>query len=218
MFEIGFTEILVITVLALVVLGPEKLPRVAAQVGRWIGRARTMARQFREQLEDEVQLAETSKSKPSSTAGADSAGTSSSTSTPPDGTANASGSAAADPGPPIYSDIANSDAGYASGSSSDASSALPPEVAAANAAAETAHSDSNGPAPEPEAAEYQPPLYSQSGGASDTQAGSNGASHGGTSGGQSSGAQSSTVESSSNHDEPPRKAGDFITQTHERGI
>ena len=59
MFEVGFTEILVITVLALVVLGPEKLPRVAAQVGRWVGRARTMARQFREQLEEEVQVAET---------------------------------------------------------------------------------------------------------------------------------------------------------------
>lgn len=54
MFEVGFTEILVISVLALVVLGPEKLPRVAAQIGKWVGRARAMARQFREQLEDEV--------------------------------------------------------------------------------------------------------------------------------------------------------------------
>ena len=45
MFEVGFTEILVISVLALVVLGPEKLPRVAAQIGRWVGRARAMARQ-----------------------------------------------------------------------------------------------------------------------------------------------------------------------------
>ena len=44
MFDIGFSEILVIFVLALIVLGPEKLPRVAAQVGRWIGRARAMAR------------------------------------------------------------------------------------------------------------------------------------------------------------------------------
>src|SRR3954454_14115516 len=61
MFEVGFTEIIVISVLALVVLGPEKLPRVAAQIGKWIGRARAMARQFREQLEDEVQLAETTK-------------------------------------------------------------------------------------------------------------------------------------------------------------
>jgi len=38
------------------VLGPEKLPRVVSEVGRWVGRARAMARQFREQLEEEVQL------------------------------------------------------------------------------------------------------------------------------------------------------------------
>lgn len=54
MFEVGFTELLLIFGLALIVLGPEKLPRVAAQVGRWIGRAKSMARQFREQLEDEA--------------------------------------------------------------------------------------------------------------------------------------------------------------------
>jgi len=36
------------------VLGPKKLPGAAAQVGRWVGRARAMARQFREQLEQEV--------------------------------------------------------------------------------------------------------------------------------------------------------------------
>ncbi len=61
MFDIGFSEVLVIFVLALVVLGPEKLPKVAAQVGRWIGRARGMARQFREQLEEEVNLEEARK-------------------------------------------------------------------------------------------------------------------------------------------------------------
>ena len=37
-------------------LGPEKLPRVVSEIGRWVGRARAMARQFREQLEEEVQL------------------------------------------------------------------------------------------------------------------------------------------------------------------
>jgi sec-independent protein translocase protein TatB len=54
MFEIGFSEILVIMAIALVVLGPEKLPRLASQVGRWVGRAKAMARQFREQLEEEA--------------------------------------------------------------------------------------------------------------------------------------------------------------------
>src|SRR5277367_3602889 len=51
MFDIGFSKIVLIFGLALVVLGPERLPRVAAAVGRWVGRARVMARQFRDQLE-----------------------------------------------------------------------------------------------------------------------------------------------------------------------
>lgn len=52
--EIGFSKILVIMLLALLVLGPEKLPKVAAQLGRWTGRARAMARNLRMQLEQEV--------------------------------------------------------------------------------------------------------------------------------------------------------------------
>jgi len=53
MFGIDFSEILVIFGIALVVLGPEKLPKLANTIGRWIGRARGMARQFRDQLEQE---------------------------------------------------------------------------------------------------------------------------------------------------------------------
>jgi sec-independent protein translocase protein TatB len=56
MFDIGFSEILVIFILALIVLGPERLPRVVREVGRWVGRARAMARQFQDQLEDEVDV------------------------------------------------------------------------------------------------------------------------------------------------------------------
>ncbi|HEV8017567.1 MAG TPA: Sec-independent protein translocase protein TatB [Steroidobacteraceae bacterium] len=62
LFEGRFLEVLIIFVLALIVLGPEKLPRVVSEVGRWVGRARVMARQFREQLEEEVQLEEARKS------------------------------------------------------------------------------------------------------------------------------------------------------------
>ncbi|MCE2873234.1 MAG: Sec-independent protein translocase protein TatB [Xanthomonadales bacterium] len=54
MFEVGFSELLLIMALALLVLGPQKLPKVVAEVGRWMGRARAMARQFREQLEVEA--------------------------------------------------------------------------------------------------------------------------------------------------------------------
>ena len=64
MFEVGFTEIVLILGLALLVLGPEKLPGLAQKVGRWTGRARAMARQLRTQLEHEVTLEELSKSRP----------------------------------------------------------------------------------------------------------------------------------------------------------
>lgn len=58
MFEVGFTEILLILGIALLVLGPEKLPGLAEKVGRWTGRARSMARQLRTQLEHEVTMEE----------------------------------------------------------------------------------------------------------------------------------------------------------------
>ena len=64
MFEVGFTEIVLILGLALLVLGPEKLPGLAEKVGRWTGRARAMARQLRTQLEQEVALDEMTKSRP----------------------------------------------------------------------------------------------------------------------------------------------------------
>jgi sec-independent protein translocase protein TatB len=56
MFEVGFTEIVLILGIALLVLGPEKLPKLANQVGRWAGRARSMARQLRQQLDEEVEI------------------------------------------------------------------------------------------------------------------------------------------------------------------
>ena len=58
MFEVGFSELVLIFGLALIVLGPQRLPKLAAQIGRWVGRARAMARQFREQLDQEVNLEE----------------------------------------------------------------------------------------------------------------------------------------------------------------
>ena len=63
MFEVGFTEILLILGIALLVLGPEKLPGLAEKVGRWTGRARAMARQLRTQLEHEVTMEEMTRSR-----------------------------------------------------------------------------------------------------------------------------------------------------------
>jgi sec-independent protein translocase protein TatB len=56
MFDLGFPEILMTVIAALVVLGPKRMPQLVRQVGRWVGKARAMARQFREQLESEVDL------------------------------------------------------------------------------------------------------------------------------------------------------------------
>jgi sec-independent protein translocase protein TatB len=58
MLDFGFSEILLTSAIALVVLGPERLPKVARQVGNWMGRARVMARQLTEQLEREVSAEE----------------------------------------------------------------------------------------------------------------------------------------------------------------
>ena len=67
MFDFGFSEILVILVLALIVLGPEKLPGVVRRVGRWVGRARAMARQFQDQLEEELDFEDRRRTAPAAT-------------------------------------------------------------------------------------------------------------------------------------------------------
>lgn len=58
MFDVGFFELIIIFVLGLLVLGPERLPRVARTAGRWIGRARSMARNFQYEIERELDLDE----------------------------------------------------------------------------------------------------------------------------------------------------------------
>ncbi|HEX9877606.1 MAG TPA: Sec-independent protein translocase protein TatB [Gammaproteobacteria bacterium] len=56
MFDVGFWEIALIFGLGLMVLGPERLPRIAAQLGRWVSRARRTASQLRYQLERELEM------------------------------------------------------------------------------------------------------------------------------------------------------------------
>ncbi len=58
MLDFGISEVLLTSAIALVVLGPERLPKVARQLGNWMGRARLMARQLSEQLEREVNAEE----------------------------------------------------------------------------------------------------------------------------------------------------------------
>lgn len=58
MFDVGFSELLVIGVVALLVLGPERLPKLARDVGRWFGRARRYVNRVREEIDREVELSE----------------------------------------------------------------------------------------------------------------------------------------------------------------
>ena len=54
MSGIGFWELIILSLIGLIVLGPERLPRVANQLGSWLGQARRMTRVMKRQLEDEL--------------------------------------------------------------------------------------------------------------------------------------------------------------------
>ena len=56
MSGIGFSELIILALIGLIVLGPERLPRVANQLGGWLGQARRMTRVMKRQLEDELNL------------------------------------------------------------------------------------------------------------------------------------------------------------------
>ncbi len=56
MFDVGFSELVLLFVIGLLILGPERLPRVAAQLGRWMCKARRTAHQLRMQLEREMTM------------------------------------------------------------------------------------------------------------------------------------------------------------------
>ena len=58
MFDIGYSELLLIAVVALIVIGPKDLPNVMRTVGKWIGKARGMARHFRSGIDTMMREAE----------------------------------------------------------------------------------------------------------------------------------------------------------------
>ncbi|MGI9307865.1 MAG: Sec-independent protein translocase protein TatB [Gammaproteobacteria bacterium] len=60
MFDVGFWELVILFGLGLMVLGPERLPKVATKVGRWAGQARRMARNLTDQMRDEIEPIESS--------------------------------------------------------------------------------------------------------------------------------------------------------------
>ena len=61
MFDIGFSELLLFGVIALIVLGPEKLPKAARMAGQWYAKLRRTVATLQSEIEAEFDLAETRK-------------------------------------------------------------------------------------------------------------------------------------------------------------
>lgn len=54
MFEIGFSELVLLGVIALIVIGPERLPEVATTAGHWLGRLQRLWTSTRLELEQKI--------------------------------------------------------------------------------------------------------------------------------------------------------------------
>jgi len=58
MFDLSWTEMLVVAGIAIIVVGPKDLPGALRAIGRWVGRAKRMARDFQNQFSDALRDAE----------------------------------------------------------------------------------------------------------------------------------------------------------------
>ncbi len=58
MLDIGWTEMAVVAVIAVIVIGPKDLPRIMRAAGRWARKARSMAREFQSGIDDMVRESE----------------------------------------------------------------------------------------------------------------------------------------------------------------
>lgn len=58
MIDIGWSEMLIVAVVAIIVIGPKDLPKALRTVGQWVGKARGMAREFRSSIDDMVRESE----------------------------------------------------------------------------------------------------------------------------------------------------------------
>ena len=57
MFDIGWSEMMMIAIVAIVVIGPRQLPAALRTVGHWVSKARSMAREFQDSLDEMVEEA-----------------------------------------------------------------------------------------------------------------------------------------------------------------
>ena len=58
MFDLGWSELAVVALVALIVVGPRELPEVLRTIGKWVRKARSMAREFQTSVDDMVREAE----------------------------------------------------------------------------------------------------------------------------------------------------------------
>ncbi len=58
MFDVGFWELTIIAVVALIVIGPERLPKVARTAGHWIGRGRRFMASVKADIDREIKAEE----------------------------------------------------------------------------------------------------------------------------------------------------------------
>lgn len=58
MLDIGWSEMLMIAAVAIIVIGPKEIPRTLGTIGRWIGKARSLAREFQLNVDDMIAQSE----------------------------------------------------------------------------------------------------------------------------------------------------------------
>ena len=58
MFDVGFLELLLVGVVALLVIGPERLPKVARTAGMWVGRGRRFINSVKQDIDREIKADE----------------------------------------------------------------------------------------------------------------------------------------------------------------
>lgn len=62
MFDVGFMELLVLTIVGMVVIGPERLPETARTVGKAVGKVKYFFNSMQKQIDQEIRMEELNKS------------------------------------------------------------------------------------------------------------------------------------------------------------
>jgi sec-independent protein translocase protein TatB len=58
MFDVGFTELMLVGIIGLIILGPERLPVAARTVGKWVGKAKRTVSGVQREIQEELRLEE----------------------------------------------------------------------------------------------------------------------------------------------------------------